>query len=374
MVLYRKYRPETFDDITGQTETVQIIRNQIISNRINHAYLFYGLRGSGKTSIARILARAVNCTNPVNGNPCCQCEACKNNATSNADIIEIDGASNNSVDVIRDIIDEASYLPLKNKYKVYIIDEVHMLSNSALSALLKTIEEPPKHCIFILATTDMEKVLDTIKSRCQKFLFRPLSIQDIVCNMKSILQKENINNISDEALEYIAEKADGSARDSLSLLDQCILMTTTTENMVTKKHLLDMFGDLETDIVDKLCYCIERHDVSESLNILKDSYYNGVNMEVLLKRIYKFYYDKFLGDLSRGESNIYEKYVTILGQTLGKIKYDNNKMIIIEIMIIQLCKLETISFDGSPIVYYNSVDRKTLNISSVDTINHQFTN
>ena len=172
----------------------------------------------------------------------------------------------------------------------------------------------------------------------------------------------------------IAEKADGSARDSLSLLDQCILMTTTTENMVTKKHLLDMFGDLETDIVDKLCYCIERHDVSESLNILKDSYYNGVNMEVLLKRIYKFYYDKFLGDLSRGESNIYEKYVTILGQTLGKIKYDNNKMIIIEIMIIQLCKLETISFDGSPIVYYNSVDRKTLNISSVDTINHQFTN
>ncbi len=368
MVLYRKYRPETFDDIIGQQETVQILRNQIISNKINHAYLFYGLRGSGKTSIARILSKAVNCQNPINGNPCCQCEACKSNAESKTDIIEIDGASNNSVDNIRNLIDESNYLPIKNKYKVYIIDEVHMLSNSALSALLKTIEEPPKHCIFILATTDMEKVLDTIKSRCQKYLFKPLSTKDLVFNMKRILKKENVNNISDDALEYVAERADGSVRDSLSLLDQCILMKDSINN-VTKQDLFDVFGDLDTKIVDELCSCIEKNDVSTSLNMLKESYYNGINIEVLIKRVYDHYYKKFLGDLTRNESIIYQRYIDILGETLGKIKYDNNKMVMVEIMLIKLCKLESFSFDGSPIVYYNSVDRKTINVNSVCTIN-----
>src|SRR5574344_2354362 len=220
LALYREFRPQTFDDVIGQDKIVKTLKNQIETNTISHAYLFCGTRGTGKTSCAKIFARAVNCESPKSGSPCGNCEVCKKiQSNGNLDIIEIDAASNNRVDEIRDLREKVGYLPSVGKYKVYIIDEVHMLTDSAFNALLKTLEEPPSHIIFILATTEPHKLPATILSRCQRFDFKRIPSDQIVIHLRKIATKES-REITDEALLTIANISDGGMRDSISLLDQ----------------------------------------------------------------------------------------------------------------------------------------------------------
>ncbi len=228
--LYRKWRPMTFDDVIGQSHIVNTLKNEVVEGRTAHAYLFTGTRGTGKTSTAKILSRAVNCLDSNDGNPCNECEVCKGIIDgSNLDIIEIDAASNTGVDNIRDIIEQCRYASAASKYKIYIIDEVHMLSTGAFNALLKTLEEPPAHVIFILATTEIHMVPATILSRCQRFDFSVISIIDIVSAMKRILAEENIS-VTEDALEYVAYLGNGSMRDSLSILDRCIAFKSSGIN------------------------------------------------------------------------------------------------------------------------------------------------
>ena len=220
--LYRKFRPDSFQDVKGQDAIVRTLKNQIRAQRIGHAYLFCGTRGTGKTTVAKILAKAVNCEHPIDGNPCNECETCKAIAAGNSmNVIEIDAASNNGVDNIREIREEVAYSPTSGKYKVYIIDEVHMLSIGAFNALLKTLEEPPSYVIFILATTEAHKIPITILSRCQRYDFKRIARTTIVDRLRELMDEEQVE-VEDKALRYIAKKGDGSMRDALSLLDQCI--------------------------------------------------------------------------------------------------------------------------------------------------------
>jgi len=224
--LYRKYRPQTFDDVVGQMAVTQTLKTQLQSGRLSHAYLFTGSRGTGKTSSAKILAKAVNCENPQDGNPCNRCKSCLAiDAGSCMDVLEIDAASNNGVDNVRDLRDDAIYSPSQVKMRVYIIDEVHMLSISAFNALLKIIEEPPEHLLFILATTELHKVPATILSRCQRFSFRRISQEDIAARLQYVAYQENLE-LDDTASRVLARLADGGMRDGLSLLDQCASATT----------------------------------------------------------------------------------------------------------------------------------------------------
>ena len=224
--LYRKWRPDNFEDVKGQDHIVTTLKNQINADRIGHAYLFCGTRGTGKTSVAKIFAKAVNCEHPVNGSPCGECPTCKAIAAGTSmNVIEIDAASNNGVDNIREIRDEVQYSPTEGKYKVYIIDEVHMLSTGAFNALLKTLEEPPSYVIFILATTEVAKIPVTIMSRCQRYDFHRISIETIADRLSELMKAENIV-VEDKAIRYVAKAADGSMRDALSLLDQCIAFHT----------------------------------------------------------------------------------------------------------------------------------------------------
>ena len=220
--LYRKFRPDNFSDVKGQEHIVTTLTNQIKADRIGHAYLFCGTRGTGKTTVAKILAKAVNCEHPVDGSPCNECETCRAiQAGTSMNVIEIDAASNNGVDNIREIREEVAYRPTQGRYKVYIIDEVHMLSTGAFNALLKTLEEPPSYVIFILATTEAHKIPITILSRCQRYDFRRISIETISKRLQDLMDKEQIQ-VQEKAIRYVAKAADGSMRDALSLLDQCI--------------------------------------------------------------------------------------------------------------------------------------------------------
>ena len=218
--LYRKWRPVSFEDVKGQDPIVQTLKNQITSERIGHAYLFCGTRGTGKTSIAKIFARAVNCEHPVDGSPCNECPTCRSiQSGSSMNVVEIDAASNNGVENIRDIREQVQYPPTEGRYRVYIIDEVHMLSIGAFNALLKTLEEPPSYVIFILATTEVHKIPITILSRCQRYDFKRISLETIADRLRELTQAEQIQ-VEDKALLYVAKAADGSLRDALSLLDQ----------------------------------------------------------------------------------------------------------------------------------------------------------
>ena len=248
--LYRKFRPQDFEDVKGQDHIVTALKNQVKANRLGHAYLFTGTRGTGKTTVAKILAKAVNCEHPVDGSPCNECETCKRIAEgSSMNVFEIDAASNNSVSNIRDIVEEVAYSPTEGKYKVYIIDEVHMLSASAFAALLKTLEEPPAYVIFILATTEVHMIPITILSRCQRYDFRRISIDTIAGRLQELMVKENIS-VEDKALRYVAKAADGSMRDALSLLDQCIAFYLG-ENLTYDK-VLQVLGAVDNEIFSQL--------------------------------------------------------------------------------------------------------------------------
>lgn len=277
--LYRKYRSKTFDDLLGQDQVVIPLKNQITQGKMSHAYLFSGTRGTGKTSAAKILARAVNCLHPKDGNPCNQCENCKLILEDRMmDVVEMDAASNNGVDDIRDLKDRVVYPPSLGKYKVYIIDEVHMLSKGAFNALLKVLEEPPDHLIFILATTEIEKIPQTIQSRCQKFQFRRLSVETMARGMGEILKKEGIS-AQEEALTLLARHGQGSMRDSLSLLEQCLYLGPK----LSYEGVVQSLGLMEIEEVQALLSSLVRPGDLSFIYQLHDYYEGGKDLESLLR-------------------------------------------------------------------------------------------
>ena len=271
--LYRKYRPSEFEDVKGQEHIVTTLKNQIKADRIGHAYLFCGTRGTGKTTVAKIFAKAVNCEHPVDGSPCGECASCKAIAAgSSMNVIEIDAASNNGVENIRQIREEVSYSPTQGKYKVYIIDEVHMLSIGAFNALLKTLEEPPSYVIFILATTESHKIPITILSRCQKYDFRRISIETISDRLMDLLQQEGVE-AEEKAVRYVAKAGDGSMRDALSLLDQCAAFHFG--ETLTYEHVLDVLGAVDNSVFRDLFHAVRENRTKDCILKLEEMVVQG---------------------------------------------------------------------------------------------------
>ncbi|WP_461194488.1 DNA polymerase III subunits gamma/tau [Clostridioides difficile] len=265
--LYRAYRPQKFEDVIGQDHIIKTLKNQIYSDNIGHAYLFCGTRGTGKTSTAKIFSRAVNCLNKINEEPCNECEICESVLKDNTmDVVEIDAASNNSVDDIRELRESVKYSPANAKYKVYIIDEVHMLSQGAFNALLKTLEEPPSYVIFILATTEPNKIPATILSRCQRYDFKRVTVKDMTLRMKKICEDEGID-IDDKALNLIARNSQGALRDALSILDQCM---SFGESKIDYKDVVELMGSVNIEQLFELSQCIVEQDTKKSLEILNE--------------------------------------------------------------------------------------------------------
>lgn len=266
--LYRKWRPTTFEDVKGQDHIVTTLKNQIAADKVGHAYLFCGTRGTGKTTVAKILAKAVNCEHPVDGSPCGECAVCKAISTgASLDVIEIDAASNNGVDNIRQIREEVQYRPTDGRYKVYIIDEAHMLTVGAWNALLKTIEEPPAYVMFILATTEAHMIPVTILSRCQRYDFKRISVEVITARLREVVDAEG-NTVSDEALRYIARMADGAFRDALSLLDQCI--ACCGDRTLEYEDVLDVLGTVDNEVFSKMLRLVINGDVTGIIRLLDE--------------------------------------------------------------------------------------------------------
>ena len=282
-VLYRKYRPKTFDEVIGQPGVTRTLRAQVDTGRVGQAYLFTGTRGTGKTSCAKLLARAVNCLHPKDGNPCNECAACRSILEGRAeDVQEIDAASNTGVDNVRLIRDEAIYTPVELRHRVYIIDEVHMLSNSAFNALLKIVEEPPEHLIFIFATTELNKVPATILSRCQRFTFRRLSQENIAAQLNEIAWKEDIN-ITADAVKLLARLGDGAMRDALSLLDQCIAAADNEE--LTAQRVYELMGMAGTRDTVALMRAAAEHDTVSALRLFASIYESGKSISSVLSEL-----------------------------------------------------------------------------------------
>ena len=278
---YRKYRPSTFTDVVGQKHITTTLENAVKSGKTSHAYLFTGSRGTGKTSCAKILSKAVNCLNPQNGNPCNECEICKGiDSGAILDIIEIDAASNNGVDNIRDLREEANFTPANAKYRVYIIDEVHMLSIGAFNALLKTLEEPPAHVIFILATTEVHKLPSTILSRCQRFDFKRIPPEDMAVRLKEVAEKENLK-LADDGAMLIARIADGAMRDALSLLDRC----SSCEGVIDSAAVASSAGLAGREYIFELCDCILEKDSAKALQVVDKLYNDSCDMERLVTEL-----------------------------------------------------------------------------------------
>ena len=280
--LYRKYRPQTFDDVVGQIAVTQTLKTQLLKDQLSHAYLFTGSRGTGKTSCAKILAKAVNCLNLQDGNPCNRCEACRAiDSGSCMDVLEIDAASNNGVDNVRDLRDDAVYSPSQVKKRVYIIDEVHMLSISAFNALLKIIEEPPEHLLFILATTELHKVPATILSRCQRFSFRRISQEDIAARLQYVSYQENIE-LDESAARVLARMADGGMRDAMSLLDQ---VASATTGELTADKVYDSLGIAGQQKAGEMMTYIARHETKNALSLFNCLYADGKDLGALLDEL-----------------------------------------------------------------------------------------
>lgn len=358
IALYRKFRPPVFADVKGQDHIVTTLKNQIKSDRIGHAYLFCGTRGTGKTSVAKIFAKAVNCEHPVDGSPCGECPACKAIAAGNSmNVIEIDAASNNGVDNIREIVDEVSYSPTQGKYKVYIIDEVHMLSTGAFNALLKTLEEPPSYVIFILATTEVQKIPITILSRCQRYDFHRITIDIIEDRLKEVTQTEQIA-AQEKALRYIARLADGSMRDSLSLLDQCIAFNYGEE--LTYDRVLKVLGAVDTEVFEKLFSCLYRQDAAGAIELLAEIVIQGRELTQFVNDFIWYLRNLMLVRTSDQMADVIDissehlsalkqqaqetdmdtimRYIRVFSELSAQLRFGTQKRILIEMTLIKLCK------------------------------------
>lgn len=359
LALYRKYRPQTFDEVVGQDSITKILRNQIKFNRVGHAYLFSGIRGTGKTSLAKIFAKAINCPNGIDGNPCNRCDVClKIDRPGVMDIIEIDGASNRGVDEIREIRERIKYPPTVGKYKVYIIDEVHMLTKEAFNALLKTLEEPPEHAVFILATTEPNKCPVTILSRCQRYEIRPIPKALIIEQMKKICQDIQVT-MSDESFDFIASRGENSMRDSLSLLDQIIDLKDEAGH-VTVEDLLAFTGMAEKQAIGDLVKLILAHDSAGVLSNLRNLVDNGKDSILLMDQIIEFLRgvlitktakdtakeillcspDDFIIYQQLGKELTFDRLyrmISLLIEEKNKLKYSNLQAIIVEMALLKIC-------------------------------------
>lgn len=361
--LYRKYRPADFGSVIGQEHIVRTLKNQIITGRVSHAYLFCGTRGTGKTSVAKIFAKAINCMNNENGEPCGECEVCRNIAAGRSiNVIEIDAASNNGVDNVREIREEVMYPPTEGRYKVYIIDEVHMLSAGAFNALLKTLEEPPAHVIFILATTDPQKVPVTILSRCQRFDFKRIPSADAVECIKKYLKEENIE-ADDNALKYICSLADGSMRDALSLLDQCISFYFGEK--ITLDKVLKVSGNVDKSVYFDITDAIVSKNPKKVLDIIASVVEDGRDIAQFTVGLISHFRNLLVVISSKGETGILDMseenlnkykaaaeklsvseliyFIKELSAFSAELKYAPNKRVMLEV---ELIKLTEGAYDG----------------------------
>ncbi len=356
--LYRKFRPGEFDEVKGQEHIVMTLRNQVQTDRIGHAYLFCGTRGTGKTTVAKILAKAVNCQNPLHGNPCNECEVCqKINRQTSMNVIEIDAASNNGVANVRDIIDEVQYSPAEGRYKVYIIDEVHMLSTGAFNALLKTLEEPPSYVIFILATTEPHKIPITIHSRCQRYDFHRISIDTIAERLKEVTSREQVQ-VEEKAFRYIAKTADGSMRDALSLLDQCIAFYLGQE--LTYERALQVLGAVDTVVYSKMFRYVVSQNVVGCIELIDEMMMTGRDLNQFISELIWYLRGLMLVDASEQGNELLDvsqeqklqmqeeaemididmliRYIHILSDLSNQIRYASQKRVLVEIAFIKLCR------------------------------------
>lgn len=358
MALYRKFRPNEFEDVKGQDAIVRTLKNQIEADRIGHAYLFCGTRGTGKTTVAKIFAKAVNCEHPVDGSPCGECAVCKAIAAGNSmNVIEIDAASNNGVDNIREIREEVAYRPTEGRYKVYIIDEVHMLSAGAFNALLKTLEEPPSYVIFILATTESHKIPVTIQSRCQRYDFHRISIDTIAGRLRELMEKEQIS-VEEKALRYVAKAGDGSMRDALSLLDQCIAFYLGQE--LTFDKVLEVLGTVDTEVFSKLLRKVLGQDVTSCIHILEDLLVNGKELGQFVNDFTWYLRNLLLVKTSEDAEEVLDvssenlkalqeesqlidtdtlmRYIRVLSELSNNLRNATQKRVLVEVGLIKLCK------------------------------------
>ena len=355
LALYRKYRPKTFNEVIGQDHIVKTLINQIKLDKISHAYLFCGSRGTGKTSTAKIFAKAINCVNSKDGSPCLECDVCKSLDGTNIDVLEIDAASNNGVDEIRDLREKVKYPPVVGKYKVYIIDEVHMLSTSAFNALLKTLEEPPAHTVFVLATTEVHKLPATILSRCLRFDFKLVSLEELSSLLKKILDSENVK-YDEQAINIIARAGEGSVRDTLSIADRCV---SFAGDELTYQKVLAVLGVSEREILIKITDHILTKSVGEALVELDKVLSQGKSPLVFSNDLISYFRDLLLvhtlGDGSREivvvKDDIFEKMkaqatkenyavivkaIEVLSEIEQELRYSVQPRIVLETAIIKI--------------------------------------
>ncbi len=356
--LYRKFRPDNFGDVKGQDAIVKTLKNQIASGRIGHAYLFCGTRGTGKTTVAKIFAKAVNCENPGENGPCNECAICKSiQSQTSMNVVEIDAASNNRVDDIRQVIEEVQYAPSEGKYKVYIIDEVHMLSTSAFNALLKTLEEPPEYLIFILATTEAHKIPLTILSRCQRYDFKRISVDTITARLQELMAKEGIE-AEEKALRYIAKAADGAMRDGLSLLEQCVSFYYGEK--LTYENVLKVLGAVDNHVYGKMTEALATASVKDVIRVLDDVVSQGKDLTQFTNE-YVWYLRNLLllkssdegqelieasqeniADLKAKadllETEMIFRFIRVLSDLANQLKFATSKRVLLEVALIKLCR------------------------------------
>lgn len=388
--LYRKFRPTEFEDVKGQEHIVTTLKNQIKADRIGHAYLFCGTRGTGKTTVAKIFAKAVNCEHPVDGSPCGECPSCRAIADgSSMNVIEIDAASNNGVDNIRQIREEVSYRPTEGKYKVYIIDEVHMLSTGAFNALLKTLEEPPSYVIFILATTEAHKIPITILSRCQRYDFHRISIDTIAARLGDLMQQEKVE-VEEKAIRYVAKAGDGSMRDALSLLDQCIAFHLG--ETLTYENVLEVLGAVDTEVFSRLLRQIIDKNVTGAIMILDELVDEGRELGQMVSDFTWYLRNLLLIQSSDDMEDVLDmsqdsidalkeeaklispevllRYIRIFSELGNQVRYASQKRIVIEIAIIKLCRPEMETNQESIVDRLESLEKKMeqgIPVTSVQT-------
>ena len=376
--LYRKFRPAAFEDVRGQEHIVTTLKNQIKAGRIGHAYLFCGTRGTGKTTVAKILAKAVNCENPVDGSPCGSCASCRAIASgSTTNVIEIDAASNNSVDNVREIREQVAYRPTEGRYKVYIIDEVHMLSTGAFNALLKTLEEPPEYVIFILATTEAAKIPVTILSRCQRYDFRRMNVDTIAERIRELLETEHIE-AEEAGIRYIARMADGSMRDALSLLDQCI--SCWLDETLTYDKILEVLGTVDTEQFAKMLDCVAAGDVTGCIRTLDAFVQEGKEMAHFASDFTWYLRNLLLIKNADGLEDILDmstenlarlkesgkgidddrlmRYIRIFSELTGQLRTVTQKRIYVELALIRMCRPQMETDAGSILQRLSELEKK----------------